>query len=220
MNRFLIRRLSCVLALAFLAGTAATFSSAQDDRPKSKLAVPPKADPDDDVIVPGKKKAPPKADNGDVVVPGKKKAPVGGARSLEGLLKQGNFRYERTEGQDGSVGYKIPVEVQGQTTTVFAHEALLGKQPDGTEFRAVILGAPVAVFPSDYRPTPPLYKAISEFNELVIFGKGLVSPQGVGFVYAFWLRTADVQTLGEGLYIVHTGRLELKKRVRPILEEE
>ncbi|MCE9561776.1 MAG: hypothetical protein K8U57_06945 [Planctomycetes bacterium] len=218
-----INRLTCVVALAVMLGGTMVSSSAQDDLPKTKKKAPSKADSDDDVIIPGKKKAPPKADpdEGEVIVPGKKtKAPTGGIRSLESLIKQANLQYETVEGQNGGVTYKIAITVQSQKTTVFANEVVMGKLADGTEVRAVVLGAPVALFPTDYRSTPPLYKAISEFNNAVVFGKGLVSPQGVGFVCPFWLRNADTQTLLDNLFIVHLGRLELKKRVQPIMEEE
>jgi hypothetical protein len=204
MNLSLIRRLTCLAALALLIGGPALNSVAQDDPPKSKKKAP-KPDPDDD----------------DVIVPGKKaKAPAAGGKSLVSLIKQANLRYETTEMPDGNTGYKIPITVKGQKTTVLAYEVTMGQTNDGEAIKAVIAGSPVASFPEEYRATIPLYKAIGDFNDKFVFGKGLVNQQGVAFVCPFWLRNADTQTLMDHLYMVHLGRVELKKRVQPIFEEE
>lgn len=205
MNLSMIRRFSFLAAFAILVSGATVSAPAQDDviKPKKKAPV---SDQDDDVIVP-KSKA-------------KTKTPTVGGRSLAGLLKQANLQFETVQNQDGSTMYKIPVSLDGQKTTVLATEIQLGQAPNGEPIKAVLVGSPVAAFPSDYQPSMPLYKAVTGFNLDSLFGKGIITPTGVAYTNAFWLSTADVQTLNYYLFLVHAGRLELKKRVQAVFVEE
>lgn len=197
MAPFLIRRLTLLALLAAMVGGATTYVSAQDD---------------DDIPRIKRKKAPPPADD-DGVPPKYKKA-----RSLEGLLRQSGLKYEVID-RDAGPMYKIPLTIRDQRTTAFAWEVKMGQDKAGEDITAVIVGTPVFSFSQGEKPPTALYKVVCDYNERIVFGRGMVGKGGVGFGSAFWLRTADTQTLLDHLFLAHVSRVELKKQVQSILEE-
>lgn len=175
----------------------------------------PAAAQDDDVIRIKKRRTPDEEGQQPTV----KKHTSTGARSLEGLLKEANLKYDIQE-SDGKTRYRIGLLINNQKTTVVAWEAILGKTREGDPVKAAVLVTQIAAFEEGVRPPQQMFKVIcDDINDRLVIGKVSTAKAGAFFSSSFWLRTADTQTLLDHLMITHGTRLDVAKQLRPILEE-
>ena len=142
---------------------------------------------------------------------------TGADKSLEGLLKEGRIDYTR----DQKGVYKIPIEINGEATLIFAREHTLFKdQATGQEVKVVLLWSNVAKLPEGCKPPLAMLQQMAQINDdLVIGNVSLGSDSVIRFNSSFWLPTADKQILVNYLLVTHYKRLYLRKELLPYIKE-
>jgi hypothetical protein len=139
------------------------------------------------------------------------------AKSLEGLLKESGVDYTRHKDQDEEI-FKIPVEIDGETTMVYAREHQLGNKSDAA-LRLVYLWTTVATMPKDFKSPAAMLKKMVQMNETFLVGNVSMNDSVISCNSSFWLRTADAEILKLQLMLAHAGRLHCRKELLPFLRE-
>lgn len=131
-----------------------------------------------------------------------------GSTELEDLLKKLDLTYSTLE--DGS--YRILVEDDVDATFVNA------KVVD-FKIKMVFLYCPVVLPPKDVVPPTNFYKKIAELNDEMIIGRLSLTPEGgVFYSSSFWMNSAESGILALELVAAHELRLNLAKKLSPLLE--
>jgi hypothetical protein len=140
---------------------------------------------------------------------------AGGTKSFEDLLKEANMTYQTIKPQGGGVYYKIPVEVQGETTMVIATEMDLVEN-----VKVVRMFCLVTPLPDNFKASPALLKKVADMNYNIPMGTIGLGQSDIMYSTGAWLRGMDQTTMGWQLGLCHAIRGLLKKELTPYLEEK
>lgn len=139
-------------------------------------------------------------------------------KSLEGLLKSGKLDFTKHKDNAGDV-FKIPVEISGETTMVYARERTMWQNKEGGAVKVIYLWCTVTPLPADFTPSAPLLKRMAELNDNFALGNVGLSKPAISYNASLWLSTADVQTLVDQLVVAHNTRVQLRKQLLPFVQE-
>jgi hypothetical protein len=140
------------------------------------------------------------------------------SKSFEGLLKTGKLEFSKQTDNVGDL-FKIPVEIKGETTMVYARERTMWQTNEGASVKVIYLWCTVAPLTADVLPSAPLLKRMAELNDNFAIGNVSLSKTAISYNSSLWLSTADVRTLVDQLVVTHNTRLQLRKELLPFLQE-
>ncbi|HEY3418079.1 MAG TPA: hypothetical protein VGM23_14465 [Armatimonadota bacterium] len=134
-------------------------------------------------------------------------------QSLEGLLKKAGFEYMKKDDV-----YKIPVEIEDETTIVYGAEESPFNDADS---KCAILTTFPLTLPEGKKPSAAMLRKIAEMNSSIWSGRIGYDAEGNYIVYnsTIWLSGADAHTLSLELCLAHSMRKQIKKELQPFVSE-
>jgi hypothetical protein len=141
-------------------------------------------------------------------------------KSLEDLLKEAGFSYQRAKLPDGQVaGYDVNVVVDGKTTRVRLREKQIIQKPDGTDIWRFSGVAIVKAFDKPQSWSAGVLRKIVSMNDGLAVGRISADPNGI-YVGDGFFAPVSAEILAVHLYGLHYLRLQADGELTPVLNAE
>lgn len=143
-------------------------------------------------------------------------ASIQSPKTLEGLLAQTPFMVKKQE----SGMYRIAVERDGGIVTVMAEEITMNwKDAAGNEVKRIMIYRWLSDTPEGFVANRPLLEKVVELNLGYNIGRIDQNKHGFFFSSGLWLRTADVETLSDEIYVAANTGANAIAVLQPLIEQ-
>jgi hypothetical protein len=115
---------------------------------------------------------------------------------------------------------RIAVEVGDKTSIVMAEEITMGwKDSQGNDVKRIMIYRWLADTPEGFVANRPLLEKITALNLSYHVGRIDQNKNGFFFTSGQWLRTADVESLTDDIYLAANTGAEAAEALMPLIEQ-